>query len=216
MKSTALISLLTLLLVGSINTASAQTTLDKTCPFNLLGTWKAQVSATESRLYTFDADGVLKVLEVTGAEKPREIATAKYAVENDVNTGRQISFTANGKDRIFGQATGAMKVVSFDDTSMTCDIPGIGETRWTRVDSNRYFIVLIAREGEFYDKSGSAFPLVIKLANGALQIEGAGIYSKGGKAMFGAVPASRLQRIPARSAGRLRSHTAPRNQPRPV
>lgn len=187
MKPTAIISLLALLLVGSINLVSAQ---EKKCPLNLVGTWKAQVSATESRLYTFDADGVIKVLEVTGAEKPREIAAAKYALENDVNTGRQISFTATGKNQIFGLAKGAMKVVSYDDSSLTCDIPGIGETRWTRVDPNRYFIVLVAREGEFYDKSGSAFPLVIKLADGVPQIEGAGLYSKGGKAAFGAIPTS--------------------------
>lgn len=190
MKPTAIISLLALLLVGSINLVSAQ---EKTCPFRLTGTWKAQVSATESRLYTFDADGVLKVLEVTGDAKPREIATARYEVENDVNTGRQISFTANGKNQIFGRARGAMKVVSYDDSTLTCDIPGIGETRWTRVDPNRYFLVLIARGGEFFDKTGSAFPLVIKLENGAAQIEGAGIYSKGGKATFGAIPTSAYQ-----------------------
>jgi hypothetical protein len=188
MKPTAIISLLALLLVGSINLASAQ---EKKCPLNLVGTWKAQVSATESRLYTFDADGVIKVLEVTGTAQPREIATAKYELENDVNTGRQISFTATGAAKIFGLAKGAMKVVSYDDTSLTCDIPGIGETRWTRVDPNRYFIVFVAREGEFFDKSGSAFPLVIKLPEGgAPQIEGAGIYSKAGKAAFGAIPTS--------------------------
>ena len=188
MKPTAIISLLALLLVGSINLASAQ---EKKCPLNLVGTWKAQISATESRLYTFDADGVIKVLDVTDGAKPREIASAKYALENDVNTGRQISFTATGKTQIFGLAKGAMKVVSYDDSSLTCNIPGIGETRWTRVDPNRYFIVFVAREGEFYDKTGSAFPLVIKLPEGgAPQIEGAGIYSKGGKAAFGAIPTS--------------------------
>src|SRR6202008_3168741 len=101
---------------------------------------------------------------------------------------RQISFTANSKTQIFGLAKGAMKVVSYDDSSLTCDIPGIGETRWTRVDPNRYFIVLVAREGEFFDKSGSAFPLVIKLENGVPQFEGAVIYSNGGKANFGAIP----------------------------
>jgi hypothetical protein len=185
MKPTAIISLLALLLVGSINLASAQ---EKKCPFNLIGTWKAQISATESRLYTFDADGVIKVLEVTGTDKPREIATAKYELENDVNTGRQISFTATGKNRIFGLAKGAMKVVSYDDSTLTCDIPGNGETRWTRVDPNRYFIVLVARQGEFFDKTGSAFPLVIKLENGVPQIEGAGVYSNSGKAAFGAIP----------------------------
>jgi hypothetical protein len=50
-----------------------------------------------------------------------------------------------------------MKLVSYDDTSITCAIPAVGTTRWTRVDPDRYFIVLAARKGEFYDKTGSAF-----------------------------------------------------------
>jgi hypothetical protein len=81
-----------------------------------------------------------------------------------------------------------MKVVSYDDSSITCQIPGIGTTRWTRVDSDRYFIVLVARQGEFYDHSGSAFPVVIKLAGGVSKIDAAGLYSDKGTAAFGAVP----------------------------
>ena len=82
-----------------------------------------------------------------------------------------------------------MKVVSFNDSSITCQIPGVGETRWTRVDPDRYFIVLVAREEEFYDHSGSAFPVVIKLAGGASTIDAAGLYADKGVAAFGAVPA---------------------------
>jgi len=83
-----------------------------------------------------------------------------------------------------------MKVVSFNDSSITCQIPGVGETRWTRVDPDRYFIVLVARRGEFEDTSGSAFPVVIKLAGGVPHFEAAGLYSEKGQAAFGAVPAS--------------------------
>jgi hypothetical protein len=50
----------------------------KKCPCDILGTWKAQISKTEARLYEFDAEGVVKVLTVSGDAKPREIATAKY------------------------------------------------------------------------------------------------------------------------------------------
>ena len=52
----------------------------------------------------------------------------------------------------------------------------LGTTRWTRVDPDRYFIVLAARKGEFYDTSGSAFPMVIKLAGGVPTIDAFGIY----------------------------------------
>ena len=95
MKLTAIISLLALMFLGSASTAFAQEQEQKPknlppatkavfgpppekCPCNIIGTWKAQISTTESRLYSFDADGVVKVLAASGAEKPREIATAKY------------------------------------------------------------------------------------------------------------------------------------------
>ncbi|HEX6285702.1 MAG TPA: hypothetical protein VFZ71_12540, partial [Pyrinomonadaceae bacterium] len=63
-------------------------------------------------------------------------------------------------------------------------------TRWTRVDSDRYFIVLSARKGEFYDTSGSAFPMVIKLAGGVPKIDAFGIYLENKARAFGTVPPS--------------------------
>ena len=65
MKFTAKISLLALLVLGSILPGVAQ---PKKCQFNIVGTWKAQISPTESRLYTFDAKGVVKVLNASGTE----------------------------------------------------------------------------------------------------------------------------------------------------
>lgn len=174
----------------------------KQCPCEIIGTWKAQISRTEARLYEFDGQGNVKVLTATGATKPREIATAKYEFveepvmeESSTTTGqkapnKQIAFTASGTNRIFGRTSATMKIVSYDDSSLTCEIPGVKETvRWTRVDPDRYFIVLVARQNEFYDNSGSAFPMVIKLAGGVSTIEAAGTYSDHGKAAFGNVPA---------------------------
>ena len=109
--------------------------------------------------------------------KHREIATAKYEFLDDPNSSRADLVHATGKNRIFGRAKTAMKVVSYDDSSLTCDIPGVGTTRWTRVDPDRYFIVFVARKGEFYDRSGSAFPALIKLAGGVSKIDAVGIYS---------------------------------------
>ena len=102
---------------------------------------------------------------------------------------KQIAFTATGNNRIFGRTNATMKIVSYDDSSMTCEIPGVKEpVRWTRVDTDRYFIVLAARQNEFYDNSGSAFPMVIKIAGGVPQIDAAGTYSDHGKSTFGKVP----------------------------
>jgi hypothetical protein len=186
MKLTAKISLLALLVVSSVAPAAAQQ--PKKCQFKIVGTWKAQISPTEARLYTFDANGVVKVLNDSGTAKPTEIATAKYELLDDPKNPEEISITATGKNRIFGRTKTAMKVVSFTDSSITCQIPGVGETRWTRVDPDRYFIVLVARRDEFYDHSGSAFPVVIKIAGGVSKIDAAGLYSDKGRAAFGAVP----------------------------
>ncbi|HET6855132.1 MAG TPA: hypothetical protein VFH46_22715, partial [Pyrinomonadaceae bacterium] len=187
MKLNAIISLLAIILLGSTVSALAQ---EKSCSFDLVGTWKAQVSTTEARLYQFDANGVVTVLSAVGTAEPQQIATAKYEVNNDLGKPESVSFTASGKNRIFGAVKKTMKLVSYDDTSITCAIPGIGTTRWTRVDPDRYFIVLSARKGEFYDTSGSAFPMVIKLAGGVPTIDAFGVYlAKDGRA-FGAVPAA--------------------------
>ncbi len=185
MKLTAIISLLAIMLLGSTANAFAQ---EKSCSFDLIGTWKAQVSPTEARLYQFDANGVVTVLSAVGTAEPQQIVTAKYEVNTDLGKPESVSFTASGKNRIFGAVKKTMKLVSYDDTSITCAIPGLGTTRWTRVDADRYFIVLSARKGQFYDTSGSAFPMVIKLAGGVPTIDAFGIYlAKDGRA-FGTVP----------------------------
>lgn len=228
MKLTAIISLLALTLLGATGTALAQQEnqypaqekqarpaprptpagppafgLDKKkCPCEIVGTWKAQLSKTEARLYEFDTEGVVKVLTISGDAKPRQIATAKYefveepmpmeesAAPAQKAPDKQIAFTATGGNRIFGRTKATMKVVSFDDSSITCEIPGVaGTVRWTRVDPDRYFLILVARQNEFYNHSGSAFPMVVKLSGGTTTIEAAGTYSDHGNSEFGAVPA---------------------------
>ena len=186
MKVTGIISLLAIILLGSTSTALAQE--NKSCSFDLVGTWKAQVSSTEALLYQFDEKGAVTVLTASGTAEPKQIATAKYEVINELGKPGSVSFTASGKNRIFGAAKKTMKIVSYDDTSITCAIPGMGTTRWTKVDPDRYFIVLSARKGEFYDSSGSAFPTVIKLVGGAPTIDAFGVYLAKGQRSFGAVP----------------------------
>jgi hypothetical protein len=185
MKLTAIISLLVMILLGSTANALAQ---GKGCSFDIVGTWKAQASTTEARLYQFDAEGVVTVLSATGTAEPQKVATAKYEVINDLGKPESVSFTASGKDRIFGARKQSMKVVSYDDSSITCEIPGVGTTRWTRVDPDRYFLVLSARRGEFYDASGSAFPMVIKLSGGTATIDAFGVYLAKQQRAFGTVP----------------------------
>src|SRR5215211_4706892 len=153
MKLTAIISLLALTLLGATGAALAQQEYPassqekpaqrpaprptpagepafgqdkKKRPCDILGTWKAQISTTEARLYEFDGEGVVKVLQISRDAKPREIATAKYefveealpmesAAPAQKAPDKQIAFTATGKNRIFGRTKATMKVVSYDD-----------------------------------------------------------------------------------------------------
>ena len=81
-KLTAIISLLAMMLLGSTANALAQ---EKSCSFDIVGTWKAQVSSTEARLYHFDANGVVTVLSLSGTGEPHRIVTAKYDVIDEVD-----------------------------------------------------------------------------------------------------------------------------------
>lgn len=56
--------------------------------------------------------------------------------------------------------------------------------------TDRHFIVLAGRSGVFYDDSGPAFAMAIKVAAGRAQIDAVGIYDAGRVPAFGAVPAS--------------------------
>lgn len=188
MKFTAVVSLLAVMFVGSTANTLAQE--KKTCTFDVVGTWKAQISSREARLYRFDANGVVTVLSAAGDADPRELATAKYEVIKELGKPEALSFVASGANRIFGAVRKTMRLVSYDDSSITGEIPGIGTTRWTRVDPDRYFMVLSARKGEFYDTSGSAFSMVIKLNGAVPTFDAFGIYPENKHVALGTVPSA--------------------------
>jgi len=55
-------------------------------------------------------------------------------------------------------------------------------------EPHRYFLVLAGRRETFYDKSGPAFPMLIKLDGERIQVEAVGTYSSRGSRKFGTVP----------------------------
>jgi hypothetical protein len=55
-------------------------------------------------------------------------------------------------------------------------------------ESHRYFLVLASRKGTFYDKTGPAFPMLVKLDGERTQVEAVGTYSFQGNRKFGTVP----------------------------
>jgi hypothetical protein len=161
------------------------------CEFNIIGTWKVETNAsTEYALYRFSADGTVTALSPaasTQAAETAELARAFYELD-DPKMPKAIAFKGTKGSKAFPYGTNPMEIVKYDDTSFTCVMPRVGQTRWIRVDPYRYFIVLAARTGEFYDRSGPAFPMLIKLVGKESVVDAFGTYSKAGTRAFGTVP----------------------------
>ena len=157
-------------------------TLAQQCQLNLDGTWKDD-SSTKT-LYRFDAG---KTLSVIAGDNTGPLATARYALEE--SQSRQITLTSTKGGPILGNGKDPVTIKSFDDTSITFLTADSNVIRWTRVDLNRYFITLVARNGEFYDSSGSAFPILTRISSIETVTDAVGTYSDVGTSAFGRVPA---------------------------
>ncbi len=161
------------------------------CDFQIAGTWKrATPDDTNSPLYRFAPDGTVKVFasDATGKNSgAHEVASATYELDNPT-APKSISFKAINKGGVFADGAGTMTIVNYDDTSFTCTKPGSGPTRWIRVDPNRYFLVLAARSGTFYDRSGPAFSMLLKTGELQPRIDAVGTYAVQGTRAFGPVP----------------------------
>lgn len=192
MKRVVIFSLLLL-----ISLCAGETTYGRQgCDFKIAGTWKvAAPDASNPALYQFTPDGTVKVLSGsdsgTNAE-PKVIASAAYQLD-DPKAPKLIKLTTTDESTVFAKGASQLEIVSYDDVSFTVAKPGAGPTRWVRVDPNRYFIILAARNGVFFDRSGPAFPMLIKVSGKEVQVNAVGTYSAGGKQAFGPVPAEAYQ-----------------------
>lgn len=186
MKRPVFLALVALVLLASTETAVGQ----QGCEFNIIGTWKAVTTGGAEVLYRFAPDGTVTVLGSYDSGQPsesEEVGTATYELD-DPKAPKSIAINTTKKNKVFLYGKSLIKILDRTETSMTCEMPGYGKVHWTRVDPNRYFIVLIARRGEFYDKSGSAFPILVKVAGRESQVFAVGTYSNHGKDAFGVVP----------------------------
>ena len=187
MKRSAIACSLLFICLAVTVSASAQ----HSCEFNIVGTWKAATSdQADHFLYRFGADGTVKVF--SGSESGqnsdlREISSATYKID-DQDIPISISFTWAAGENVFSKSLSTMDITTFDDSSFTSVKPGSTPSRWLRVDPNKYFIVLAARLGAFYDKSGPAFPALIKIEGRNSQVDAVGVYSLNGKRAFGTLP----------------------------
>lgn len=189
MKRSAIVCTLLFICLTAASTSFGQSG----CEFNIIGTWKAVTGKTDAVLYRFTPGGTVTVLLASGSgqvsqPKEQEIGRATYELD-DPKAPKSIAVTAITKGRVFLYGKSSIQIIEYTDSSMTCEMPGYGRVRWTKVDPNQYFIVLAARRGEFYDTSGSAFQILIKVVAGEPTFDAVGTYSDNGTSAFGRVPA---------------------------
>jgi hypothetical protein len=163
----------------------------KGCQLNIVGTWKAAgADGASPVLYRFAPDSTVTVLSHPGPDQGaemREIATATYKLD-DPRAPKAITFKAGKEGGGFAEGTTSMSITGYDDVSITCVRPGLAPVRWVRVDPYRYFVVLAGRSGTFYDRSGPAFPMLLKVNEQKTQVDAVGIYAVRNSATFGTVP----------------------------
>ncbi len=188
MKRSAILYALIFICLGATGTTFGQ----QSCDFNIIGTWRTSTSeGTDSPwLYQFTSDGMVTAFTRSGSGEGsarQVVGRAAYELD-DPETPKSIKFTATDESDVFAHGASSMEITNFDDMSFTGVKGGTSPGRWIKVDPNRYFIVLAARSGEFYDSSGSAFPMLIRMAGSESQVDAVGTYSLKGTRAFGPVP----------------------------
>lgn len=185
MRRTAFVCAFILVCLATAPAAFGQ----KGCELNMIGTWKAEPSAeTTSIVYRFSPDAKVTVLSGSSqSSELREIASARYMLD-DPKAPKVILVKAEKEGGGFTQGITSMEITAYDDTSLTFVKPGSAPTRWVRVDSYRYFIVLAGRVGTFYDGSGPTFPMLIRTDGHQIQIDAVGTYDLRGYWAFGTIP----------------------------
>ncbi|MGA9769782.1 MAG: hypothetical protein WBV94_12130 [Blastocatellia bacterium] len=186
MKRFAIFLSLILICLTATSTAFGQ----KGCEFNPVGTWKAAASDEKTpTLFRFTPDAKVTMLSGSGqGSELREIASAVYTLDNP-KAPKTILVKAGKNGGSFAEGITSMEITGYDDTSLTFVKPGSAPSRWVRVDSNRYFLVLAGRIGTFYDGSGPTFPMLIKMDGEKTQIDAVGTYDVRGYWAFGLIPA---------------------------
>lgn len=178
--------LLGLVLVFSLSAHSALA--QKGCQLNIVGTW-ATPDQSNPTIYRFTEDGTVTALSAAGSQvnELREIGAASYVVDNP-KAPKVVLLKELADRKKFPLGTTSLDITGYDDKSVTVKILGQDAVRWTRVDPNRYFMVLAGRIRQFYEGGGPSFPMLIKTDGRQTQIDAVGLFPKGGYWDFGKIP----------------------------
>jgi hypothetical protein len=164
----------------------------RACQFNIIGDWRiADAGTASSTRFRFREDGSVTrgtTSKPGGRGDLGDTVIATYWLDNP-KAPKVLKLQVKNNSREFAPGEIILSITAFDDTSFTAQLPDNRSLHWSREEDSRYFIILAGRRGAFYDRSGPAFPMLLKKEPERLQVDALGIYSVGGKAAFGTIPA---------------------------
>lgn len=153
MKRFSFLFSLVLVFAGLFPMAFVGQAQQKTCQLNIAGTWQSstggQMNPTRQR---FGSNGVVTELARNGSEKSSEwqvAGKATYSLDDPKRPKTLITTPIDKRGRFSTDTT--LQIKTFDDglfVTVPAGNPGAVVTRWTRVDPQRYFVVLAAGKGD--------------------------------------------------------------------
>jgi hypothetical protein len=152
MKRLAFPFSLTLILLFLLPGALLSQVEQSACQFNILGTWQSSTDGhINPKRHRFGSNGVVTELSRAGSSKGSEWQVrgkSNYKLD-DPKGPKALSLAPLDKGGQSSTAT-TLRITTFDDglfVTAPGDNPGTALTRWTRVDRERYFVVLAAGKG---------------------------------------------------------------------
>ncbi|MBZ5505351.1 MAG: hypothetical protein LAO78_07680 [Acidobacteriia bacterium] len=169
-----------LLFLSACPIAAAQEE-QKSCDFNIVGTWQSTTGGhSNPTLLRFAPNGIATVLERNSSGAGPEWQAgekSRYKLENPkAPKGIRLTPIRPGRNAE-GEAT-ALEITKYDDGAFTTAVtvtPDVELTRWIRVDPYRYFVVLVAGRGT-PGYGAPAFGMLIKSDGTQTQTEAFGLY----------------------------------------
>jgi hypothetical protein len=150
------------------------------CQLNVLGTWRTSTEGrTTPTRYRFSSNGIVTELSRSSSTKGSEWQAGNKSTYklDDPKTPKAIVLTPIDNR---GQSSNSvpLRITTFDDglfVTSPSETVGASLTRWTRVDPERYFVVLAAGKGET-GFGAAGFAMLIKTDGVHMQRHAFGIY----------------------------------------
>ena len=149
MKRTVFIYSLVFLCLATSGVAYGQTNAPKSCPFNIVGTWRSEAATENPILFRFAPDGTVTLLSHSPSLPDSDfevMGAVKYKLDKPA-APKSIDIIAARGNEVFGRGTTTLAITEYGDDSFTTanSLTHAGQTRWVRAKTNRYFLTFAAR-----------------------------------------------------------------------